>query len=699
MYKIRKGKAHPLGASVNADGVNFSIYSENATAVQLLLFRTNKDSEPFQVINFDPLENMTFHFWHVFVEGLNAGIFYNYRIDGPRNTEEGHKFNFNKVLVDPYSKGNDDTLWNRVDACGEKDNLATSFRSAVIDETVYNWEGDQPLGRPLKDAIIYEMHVGGFTRNPNSKSTNPGTFKGIIEKIPYLKELGINTVELLPVFEFDEKEILKITNDGTVLKNYWGYSTVGFFAPNSGYCVNPAAGEHLNEFRDMVKALHKAGIEVILDVVFNHSNEGNHEGPTINFKGVDNSVYYFLNPNDKRYYYDYSGCGNTINANNPIVEKFITDCLTFWAREMHVDGFRFDEGSILSRGEDGSPLKHPPLLWGLELSEIFADTKLIAEAWDAAGLYQIGSFPGYRWSEWNGKYRDSVRKFLKGDSGVANEVADRIAGSSSLYKHSRHKPTNSINFVSCHDGFNLYDLVSYNYKHNHENGENNQDGINDNISWNSGTEGDTDNISIINFRKKRVKNFVSVLMLSIGVPMILSGDEVGKSQNGNNNVYCQDNEISWFDWDLIDKNSDLFLFFKKIIAFRNKNTLLRRETFFDGSFNTRGLKDIDWHGCKLYSPGWDNSESKVLSYSLASFNDNEPDIHVMINMDYQDLKFEMFPEQNGRKWFRFIDTSLNSPEDIADDGDEELINSGDYQVKSYSVVVLISKKNKGGIYD
>jgi glycogen operon protein len=433
--------------------------------------------------------------------------------------------------------------------------------------------------------------------------------------------------------------------------------------------------------------------------VFNHSNEGNHEGPTINFKGVDNSVYYFLNPNDKRYYYDYSGCGNTINANNPIVEKFITDCLTFWAREMHVDGFRFDEGSILSRGEDGSPLKHPPLLWGLELSEIFADTKLITEAWDAAGLYQIGSFPGYRWSEWNGKYRDSVRKFLKGDSGVINEVADRIAGSSSIYQHSRHKPTNSINFVNCHDGFNLYDLVSYNNKHNHENGENNQDGIDDNISWNSGTEGDTDDIKIINFRKKRVKNFVSVLMLSIGVPMILSGDEVGKSQNGNNNAYCQDNEISWFDWDLIDKNSDLFLFFKKIIAFRNKNTLLRRETFFDGSFNTRGLKDIDWHGCKLYSPGWDNSESKVLSYSLASFNDNEPDIHVMINMDYQDLKFEMFPEQNGRKWFRFIDTSLNSPEDIADDGDEELINSGDYQVKSYSVVVLISKKNNGGIYD
>ncbi|MDQ1265435.1 MAG: isoamylase [Bacteroidota bacterium] len=690
-YKVSIGHAHPLGSTVYPHGVNFSIYSENATAVQLLLFKKNTDTEPFQIIDFDPVENMTFHFWHIFVEGLKAGACYNYRIDGPKAIEDGHRFNPNKALVDPYSKGNDDTLWNRVDACGDSDNAATSFRSVVIDTSGYDWEGDEPLGRPLKDAIIYEMHVGGFTRNSNSKSSNPGTFSGIIEKIPYLKELGINTVELLPVFEFDEKEILRITEDGTVLKNYWGYSTIGFFAPNSGYCVNSEEGRHLDEFRDMVKALHKAGIEVILDVVFNHTNEGNHDGPTISFKGIDNNVYYYLNKDDKRYYYDYSGCGNTVNANNPIVEKFITDCLTFWAREMHVDGFRFDEGSILSRGEDGNPLKHPPLLWGLELSEIFADTKLIAEAWDAAGLYQIGSFPGYRWSEWNGKYRDAVRRFLKGDEEMIGAVAAKIAGSADIYQYSRHKPTNSINFVACHDGFCLQDLVSYNGKHNDANGEHNNDGIDDNLSWNSGAEGETDNPDIIWFRNKRIKNFASVLMLSVGVPMILSGDEAGKTQFGNNNAYCMDNELSWFDWNLVKKDNDILRFFKSMIQFRKRNSSLRRENFFNGSINKRGFKDIEWHGCRLYSPGWDDASSKALAFTMGAFAKGEPDIHVMMNMDYQTLSFEIPAINGGRKWYRFADTNLSYPDDITESGKEVSIDDSKYLVNPYSIVILISK--------
>lgn len=671
-------------------GVNFSLYSENATSVKLLLFEEHDDAHPFLELELDPIQNMTFNFWHIFIEGINAGTHYAYRVDGPRDTSAGHRYNPSKVLIDPYSKGNNDAIWDRVKACGNDDNLDSSMRSVVVDVSDYDWEGDKPIGRNIKDTIIYEVHTGGFTRNENSKVNFRGTFLGIIDKIPYLQELGINAIELLPVFEFDEKEILRITQDGRILKNYWGYSTIGFFAPNSGYCSNPQEGEHIKEFRDMVKALHKAGIEVILDVVFNHTNEGNHEGPIINFKGIDNNVYYFLNPDNKNYYYDYSGCGNTINANHPIVEKYILDCLQFWVEEMHVDGFRFDEGSILSRDEEGRPMKHAPVLWALELSEVFENTKLIAEAWDAAGLYQIGNFPGYRWSEWNGKYRDAIRRLLKGDSGSINEAADRIAGSSSIYQASRHKPINSINFVNCHDGFCLMDLVSYNEKHNDANGENNMDGIDDNLSWNSGAEGDTDNQDIISFRKRRIKNFAAVLMTSIGVPMILSGDEVGKSQNGNNNVYCQDNEIAWFDWALVDKNKDLFRFFKSVISLRLHCSSLRRETFFDGSINSRGLKDIEWHGCKLYSPGWDNPESKVLAYTIASFTENEPDIHVIINMEHQGLDFEL-PGLSNRRWFRFADTFLNYPDDISELGSESAVDSAQYYVGTYSVAILISK--------
>lgn len=685
-----KGRAHPLGATPDKNGVNFSIYSENATGVQLLLFKSHDDVEPFLTYDFSPVDNMTFHFWHVYVKGIKPGVQYAYRIDGPHNLSEGFRYNKNKVLIDPYSNGNTNTLWDRVSACGAADNLATSMRSVVIDREKYNWEDDKPLQRPINESIIYEVHVGGFTRNKNSGSKNPGTFKGIIDKIPYLKELGINTVELLPVFEFDSKEILKIV-DGKTLMNYWGYSTLSFFAPHPAYCINPHIGEHLNEFRDMVKELHKAGIEVILDVVFNHTNEGNHEGPTINFKGIDNNIYYFLSKDNPEYYFDYSGCGNTINANHPVVEKFITDCLRFWVDEMHVDGFRFDEGSILSRGEDGAPLKHPPLLWGLELSEIFADTKLIAEAWDAAGLYQIGSFPGYRWSEWNGKYRDAIRRFVKGDKGIIGEVASRISGSADIYQHSRHTPLNSINFIACHDGMTIADLVSYNSKNNFANGENNNDGIDENLSWNSGAEGETDNPDIIKLRNRRIKNFAAILFTSIGVPMILSGDEAGKSQFGNNNVYCQDNEISWFDWELPKKNNELFNFFKGMIKFRKSNSFLNRTSFFNGDVNSRGLKDIEWHGCKLYEPGWNDPESNVLAYTMGAFDAKEPDIHVMINSNFTPLSFDIPALPAGRKWYRLVDTSLPGGDDIVNPNFAIEISDNFYFVNEYSVVILISK--------
>ena len=690
-YKIQEGNQHPLGATPDENGVNFSLYSENAESVQILLFENHDDKSPFQVIDLDPKKNRTFHFWHVYVEGLKPGVNYGYKVNGSQDKSAGHRYNPNKLLLDPYSKGNTNELWDRVAACGDADNTDKSMRSVVIDWKKYDWKGDVNINRPMKDSIIYEMHVGGFTKNPNSGVKNPGTFKGVVEKIPYLKDLGITAIELLPVFEFDSKEILKVKDNGEILKNYWGYSTFSFFAPHAPYCTSPEEGTHLDEFRDMVKALHKAGIEVILDVVFNHTNEGNHEGPMINFKGIDNLIHYYLSPETREFYYDYSGCGNTLNCNHPVVEKFIFDCLKFWVEEMHVDGFRFDEGSILSRGETGEPLQHPPILWSLELSEVFDNTKLIAEAWDAAGLYQIGGFPGYRWGEWNGKYRDAVRKFLKGDAGVIGEVADRIAGSASIYQHSRHRPTNSINFIACHDGMTLWDLVAYNSKNNWENGEFNNDGIDDNLSWNSGFEGNFNDPDLISFRKQRIKNFLATLFVSNGVPMLLSGDEVGKSQNGNNNVYCQDNELAWFDWELPNTNKDLLRFTQMMIKFRNDNDCLRRDDFFSGEINSRGVTDISWHGCKLNSPGWNDPNSKVLAFTLASFIVNQPDIHVMINMHHQPLSFE-FPIIEKSKWYRFVDTSLSSPDDILPKSKLKAVTGDSYLVNQYSTVILVNNK-------
>ncbi len=692
-YETTRGRAHPLGAVPDENGVSFTIFSRNATGVELLLFDEHDDPEPVQSINLDPRSNKTFHFWHVYVKGLKPGAHYAYRVDGPSDEgaiRAGHRFNRNKVLLDPYTLGNTNPLWERGSACGPNDNLMTSMRSVVVDTKGYDWEGDQPLNYPMSETVIYEMHVRGFTRSPSSGAKNPGTFAAVIEKIPYLKELGVTSVELLPVFEFDEKEVQRI-HDGKPLVNYWGYSTLSFFAPQSWYCVSPETGNHINEFRDMVKALHKAGIEVILDVVFNHTNEGNHLGPTINFKGFDNSVYYHLVDQDRQYYMDYSGCGNTVNCNHPIAEKFIVECLEFWVREMHVDGFRFDEGSILSRGEDGAPMENPPVVWQIELSETLADTKIIAEAWDAAGLYQIGYFPGYRWAEWNGKYRDTMRRFIKGDAGLIADVADRLAGSAGIYQHSGHLPINSVNFITCHDGFTLNDLVSYNEKHNEANGEGNNDGADDNYSWNCGAEGPAD-AETEAFRTRQCKNFMAILMLSQGGHMITAGDEVQRTQRGNNNGYCQDSDIAWFDWALVAKNQDMFRFTKEMIAFRKRHPVLLRSRFFEGQngpINARGLLDIAWHGCKLDQPGWDDPNSCSLSCTLGGF-EGDADIHIILNMDAQNLDFEL-PIIENRRWHRAIDTSLPSPDDFAGVGSSVEIATPSYCANGRSIVVLISK--------
>ena len=687
-FEVEEGSPHPLGATILQNGVNFSLYSGSATGVELLLFDKHDSPGPWQIIPLIPSKNKTFHFWHVLVRDLKAGTHYAFRLTGPSLPEAGLRHNRNKVLIDPYARGNTDTLWNRGDACNESDNIASSLRSIVIDPADYDWEGDKPLNRPIEDTIICEMHVRGFTKSPTSKVHHPGTFLGLIDKIPYLKELGVTAVELLPIFDFDETVPLRIV-DGKPLWNFWGYSTISYFAPQSSYCVQPEDGMHLREFRDTVKALHKAGIEVILDVVFNHTDEGNHRGPTFCFRGIDNRSYYFLVPSARQYYIDYSGCGNTLNCNHPIVQKLIVECLRYWVKEAHVDGFRFDEGSILSRGEDGAPLIHPPLIWQVELDEDLMDTKLIAEAWDAAGLYQIGHFPGDRWGEWNGRFRDTIRRFVKGEGGIVGQVADMISGSASLYEARGGKPTNSINFIDCHDGFTLNDLVSYNSKHNEVNGESNNDGINENLSWNCGVEGDTSDPEIDGLRERQIRNFATLLMLSRGVPMFVAGDEFRNTQYGNNNAYCQDNQIGWLDWSKLETHADLHHFWKQIIDFRKRHPALRKNSFFAGEVNERGLKDVSWHGTMLNSPGWEDNQARALGFTLAGFEDDS-DIHVMMNMFWEPLDMAI-PAVLGRQWTRAVDTSLPSPSDIAYPGEEIICSSELYRVSGRSVVVLVNR--------
>ncbi len=694
MYEVTRGVPQPLGATPDATGVNFSVYSESAYYVELLLFDRHDSPTPSHVIRLDPDNHRSFHFWHCHVAGVRPGQIYAFRADGPRDTEHGgFRFNPNKVLADPYARGNDKTLWDRAAATGDGDNVATSIRSVVLDPDDYDWEGDEPLRRPLSETIIYEMHVGGFTRSPSSGVAHPGTFRGVIEKIDYLKNLGITAVELMPVFDFDETEVLRTLPDGTQLRNYWGYDPFGFFAPHSGYCTQPEAGSHQREFRDMVKALHAAGIEVILDVVFNHTSEGDHRGPTISFKGLANETYYHLWAPDRRYYMNFSGCGNTLNANSPVTAKLIVECLEHWVREYHVDGFRFDLAAVLSRGPNGVEMDVPPVLWAIELSEVLAETKIIAEPWDAAGLYELGDFPGKRWSQWNGLYRDQIRRFVAGEPGLVGSVAARLAGSADLFAERGELATNSINFITAHDGFTLNDLVSYNYKHNEANGEGNRDGSDANYSWNCGIEGPTDDPAIEALRARQIRNFVTILMLSRGVPMLLYGDEVRRTQRGNNNTYCQDNELAWFDWTLLDKNADVLRFFREIIAFRKRFQTLREPKFFSGETNARGVPDVSWHGTRLGQPGWDDPNARALSLTLGGLGD-DPDLHVLLNMFDLGLDFEL-PQYPGRRWLRAVDTAKPSPEDILPAGSEVPVDGSSYHAYGHSVVVLISAPVEG----
>ncbi len=679
---LNVGSTAPLGASMVDGGANFGIFSRTAVGVELVFFDRQDDPTPSRVFRLDPATHRTYYYWHLFVPGVRPGQLYGYRVQGNPDPSRGLRFASDKILLDPYGRGVVvPTTYSRQDASKAGDNCSTAMKSVVIDPKDYDWEGDLPLRRPSAQTIIYEMHVRGFTRDPSSGLDEQirGTYAGLIEKIPYLQKLGITAVELLPVFQFDSQDC----PPGKV--NYWGYSPISFFAPHQAYSSRQDPLGPIREFRDMVKALHRAGIEVILDVVFNHTAEGNEHGATLCFRGIDNPTYYLLEDGGSRYA-NYTGCGNTLNANHPIVRRMIVDSLRYWVDEMHVDGFRFDLASILSRDGSGNPLPNPPVLWDIESDPGLAGTKLLAEAWDAAGLYQVGSFIGDAWKEWNGRFRDDVRDYFRAEPGSARRFADRIVGSPEIYGHKGREVEQSVNFVTCHDGFTLNDLVSYNQKHNEANGEDNRDGANDNRSWNCGIEGPTDDPTIESLRNRQVKNFLTATLLSLGMPMISMGDEVRRTQRGNNNAYCQDNEISWFDWTLLQNHSDLNRFVSLMCARRGTRTVeheRRRTTLNDL------LSDAEktWHGVRLNQPNWsDNSHSVAFEAVLAQSGER---FFFITNAYWESLEFDL-PNSGGIAWRRWIDTSLDSPNDIVPWEIAPTVIGPTYRVAGRTVVMLFS---------
>jgi glycogen operon protein len=668
--------------------VNFSVYADKAEAVELLLFDGVDDPQPAQVFRLDPGQHRTYHYWHAFIPGVAAGQIYAYRALGPNAPQRGLRFDADKVLLDPYGRCVAmPAAYSREAANRPGDNAATAMKSVVVDSAGYDWQGDQPLRRPIPQTVIYEMHVAGFTRHPSSgvAPEKRGTYAGLIEKIPYLQELGITAVELLPVYQFDP-----LTAPAGMV-NYWGYQPIAFFAPHTAYSARRDPLGVLDEFRDMVKALHKAGIEVILDVVYNHTAEAFGDSATLSFRGLANDVYYVLDPADKSRYADYTGCGNTLNAGHAVVRRLILDSLRYWVQEMHVDGFRFDLASVLTRDEHGAPLPNPPVIWDIETDPALAGIKLFAEAWDAAGLYQVGSFVGDAWQEWNGKFRDDVRGFVKSDNDRVAALARRLTGSPDIYGKDAREPEQSVNFVTVHDGFTLNDLVSYNEKHNEANGEANRDGSNDNFSWNCGVEGLTDDPAVEALRNRQVKNFFTLLLTSVGSPLILMGDEVRRTQQGNNNVYCQDNELSWFDWTLLDRHGDVHRFVKLLIA--------GRLGFGQGRSRDDVLSEllrrvkIEFYGVDLGAPDTGHtSHALAMSRTTPSGDDV---LYLMFNAYWEPLDFALpAAPATTQGWRLWIDTSRPSPGDIYPRDSGPLVADNRYQVGPRSVVALMAAEGR-----
>jgi glycogen operon protein len=744
-----RGRPLPLGVTSAPDGLNFALLCRHGTSVTLVVLPESGGGTPLGEFTLHPKQNRTGDLWHIRVAGLPPAFCFGWRVDGPRTPFT--RFDPTRLLLDPAAAMlSDGAQW--AGTC-ETDPQRTSRRSLYYRGPRYDWGEDAPPLTALEDSVIYELHVRGFTCHPSSDVEHPGTFRGLIEKIPYLKWLGVTAVELMPVFEFDECNCPFTDPDtGEKLVDFWGYNPIAFAAVKAAYAATAKTYGQNREFRDAVKALHAAGIEVILDVVFNHTGEGDDRGRTYSFRGLDNELYYLLDDNGR--YLNYSGVGNTVNCNHPVVRDLIMTCLRYWVGDMHVDGFRFDLASILGRDRRGQVMVEPPVVESITEDGVLADTKLIAEPWDAAGLYQVGGFPfGRRWSEWNGKYRDDVRRFWRGDPGCIGLLASRICGSSDLYQSSGRLPRHSVNFVTCHDGMTLCDLTSYSKKHNRANGEDNLDGTGDDFSWNCGAEGDTDDPEILELRRRQAKNLMTTLLLSQGVPMILAGDEFLRTQKGNNNAWCQDNDISWVNWELAERNKDFLWFVRELIALRKRHPALRRRRFFTGEFrrgevmptiraaldrvpigvgpfppagpvrpgeaglsgDTRlaagltvtpppgtlpGLADIHWHGVEPYQPDF-GYDSRSLAFTLdGRFTGREHDPDYRIDTDFYvamsawrlPLEFRIPPAPTRRRWRRVIDTAKSSPEDFVAEDEGPVVPDGTtYSVTPFSVLVLVSE--------
>jgi len=718
------------------DSTNFAMLSRHGTYACLVIFPEDGGAHPVAEIALDPRKNRTGDHWHIRVDGLPTTFRYGWRIDGPKGVM--HRFDPGRVLIDPATTMlSDGEQW--AGSC-EVDPERTSRRSLFSLQPRYDWGDDEPPLIPHEETIVYEVHVRGFTRDESSGVEHPGTFRGLIEKLPYLKDLGITAVELLPIHEFDECDCPFVNElTGEKLVNFWGYNSIAFAAPKAAYAADAKEHKQVTEFRDLVKACHEHGIEVFLDVVFNHTGEGDDRGRTYSLRGFDNELYYLMS--DDGQYLNFSGCGNTVNCNHPLVRDMMLSCLRYWVGEMHVDGFRFDLASILGRDRRGNVMVEPPVIEMIAEDGVMADTKLIAEPWDAAGLYQVGMFPfGRRWSEWNAKYRDDIRQFWRGDAGYAGRMAGRLCGSSDLYEWSGRLPRHSLNFITAHDGFTLNDLVSYNHKHNEANGEDSRDGSNDNLSWNGGTEGPTNDQDILMLRERRAKGMILTMMISQGVPMLLAGDEFLRTQAGNNNAWCQDNKTSWIDWTLAETNAGFLRFTKAAIALRKRHPVFRRRRFFVGSltplsaqplpfFNplrpnrkmetviqaeddhagvrtpaarTRDLPlaDIHWHGVEPYKPDFGNT-SRLLAFSLdGRFNGRDGDtdyqadrdFYVAINVGPAPLTFTVPASPTGRPWRLRIDTGAPSPDDVQnEDTGKPIAAKAAVVVAPFAVVVLMSE--------
>jgi glycogen operon protein len=694
---VRRGIPLPLGPHEAEGGVNFALFSRHASRVRLELFDRSSDVIPARSIDLDSASHRTGDVWHVWVDGVRPGQLYGYRVDGPYRPTDGHRFNFHKLLLDPFAtaispfpdsdpglmRGYEPSAADGDLACSQSDDVGAMPKCVFTDDR-FDWHDDRPPGHPSAQTVIYELHVRGFTIHPNSGVENPGTYRGLIEKIPYLKELGITAVELMPVHEFNEREMGGINpQTGKPLRNYWGYDPVAFFAPKASYSSGGGLGQQKPEFKEMVRAFHQAGIEVILDVVFNHTAEGNERGPTLCFRGIDNAIFYMLEP-DKRHYRDYTGTGNTINTNHPVVRDHILAALRYWMIAMHVDGFRFDLASILDRDRDGKLLANAPLLERIAEDPILRDVKIIAEAWDGGGAYEVGRFSERRWAEWNGRYRDDVRRFWRGDDGMLGSFASRICGSADIYTHSGKGPECSINYVTCHDGFTLNDLVSYREKHNEGNGQNNHDGTDASFSANNGAEGETTDAGIETLRKVQIKNLLLTLLISRGVPMLLGGDEFRRTQGGNNNAYCQDNETSWHDWSLPERHEEILRFTRGMIAFRRAHPVLSREQFYTDA-------EIHWFGPRGGFPDWSNPGEKALICLICE--DERRAICLIFNAGADAADVSLPAVAEGSRWHLVADTSREAPRDLFVAGEETpWDDSHNFPMSPRSSAILLARR-------